>query len=224
MFVEGGGRPQPFRPAFQKFDASLPGAAGGKGERRGGDLSGGAVLSPLVVNLLGLMEQARQAREGRGFTDFHPPFWMYSQITEGANDFSPHWRRHAQSEAGRKWLQKAGINPDTINTRNEISDEGLRERQKFLSDIATAYGIAAYTQFTPRQKDQFRKELREQITVENIGNVTLNEHQRLVLTQLAAATETPVKPEQETYHFYTILQQPDITEEAMEQDPRYSTW
>lgn len=80
------------------------------------------------------------------------------------------------------------------------------------------------TSSPPRQKDRFREELRDQIRVENIGNVTLNEHQRQVLTQIAQATETPVNPDQETYHFYTVLKQPEITEEEMEQDQRYSTW
>ncbi|HLW02686.1 MAG TPA: hypothetical protein VKT82_28790 [Ktedonobacterales bacterium] len=223
MGIESGGKPQPFRPAFQQFEPGGTGAAG-NGERRGGDLSGGAVLSPIATDLVRLMREAQQTRRGRGFTDFYPQWWMYSQIVEGANDYSPRFRRRMQSESGRRGLRKAGINPDVLNSRQNISDGELRERQRFFSTIASAYGIAAYDQFTPRQKDQLRKELREQITVEGIGNVTLSEHQQQVLAQIASATETPVHPDQTTYHFYTVLQQPDITEEAMEKDPRYSTW
>jgi hypothetical protein len=224
MGIEGGGKPQPFRPAFQQFEPGGTGVAGRSGERRGGDLSGGAVISPLVVDLIRGMEQAREGIHRRGFTQFHPVFWMYDKICEMVADYSPRWRQYAQSEEGRRSLQKEGIDTHKINTWNGVSDEGLRERQQFFSDVATAYGIAAYDQFTPRQKNRFRKELRDQIKVENIGNVTLSEHQRQVLAQIAVATETPVNPAQETYHFYTILQQPDITEEAMRKDPRYSTW
>lgn len=229
------GRPaQPIQPVLQKFDAGLPGGAGrptqpnllqAGGERRQNTLSGGAVMSPLVANLVGLMEQAQQARERRGlFTEFYPQFWMYDKIVEVAGDYSPSWRRYVQSEEGSRSLREEGINPDNINTRDEISDAGLEERQQFFSDIATAYGIAAYDQFTPRQKNRFREILRNDITVLNIGDVTLNEHQRIVLSQIATTTNTPIDPTQETYHYYTILQQPNITEKEMEQDPRYNTW
>lgn len=181
-------------------------------------------MSPVVVHLVGLMKQAQLARIESGFTDFYPHWWMYSQIAEGANDYSPRWVRRGQSEAGRRSLQKEGINPDTLNLRSELNDGELQERQQFFSDIATAYGIAAYAQFTPRQKDQFRKELREDITNFDIGNVTLNEHQRQVLSQIATATSIQIDPTQETYQYSTILQQPNITKEELENDERFTTW
>ncbi|HEU5376682.1 MAG TPA: hypothetical protein VFV38_14700 [Ktedonobacteraceae bacterium] len=194
------------------------------GERKGNSLAGGAVMSPLAANLVGFMEQARQTRERQGFREFYPQWWMYTALSEGAGGFSPNWRNRVTSEEGKKRLQKEGININSINTREEISDEGLQEREQFFRDIATAYGIAAYAQLTPRQKGQLRKELREEIAVSNADTITLNEHQRQVLSQIASATETPLNPQQETYQYSTILQQPDITAEEMEKNPGYSTW
>ncbi len=171
------------------------------------------------------MEQARQAIERRGDTEFYPQFWMYDKIGEIVSDYSPEWRIYVQSEEGKRGLQKAGINTDNINLREKISDEGLEERQQFFRDIKWAYGIAAYLQFTLRQKDVFRENLRGWIqVVPNIGNVALNEQQRTVLTQIASATNTPVDPDQKIYHFDAVLSQPEITEEEMDEDPRYDTW
>src|SRR5207245_3297819 len=138
------------------------------------------------------------------------------------NDYSPFWRSYFKSEGGKRFARQEGLDP-YINLRSEISDEGLEERQQFFGDIATAYGIAAYRQFTPRQKHRFREILREDITNFNIGNVTLNEQQRELLTQIATANNKPIDPDQAEYHYYTVLTQPDITEKEMEEDPRYFT-
>lgn len=200
---------QPPKPVYQQF-----------GERSGNALSGSAVMSPVVVNLLGLMEQARQTVERRGFTEFYPPFWMYDKLLEVAAEYSPAWRERVKSESFQRFAQKVGINTDNINTRDEISDEGLEERQQFFGDLATAYGIAAYSRFTPRQKDRFRQYLREL----NIGSVTLSERQREVLGYITTATETPFNSNQTEYEFATVLTQPEITEREMEDDPRYNTW
>jgi hypothetical protein len=208
-------------PNFQQFEPVGTGTARlGSGERRGNVQQGGAVMHPLARNLIGLMEQARQARERRGFTEFYPPFWMYDKISYMVIDYSPDWRRRVLSGA----LEREGINTSNIDVRPELSDQDLEEREQFFRGIAKAYGIAAYSQFTPRQKNVFRDELRKNIRNLNIGNVTLTEQQRVVLQHIAEATNTPINPEQETYHYYTVLQQPDITEEEMREDPRYGTW
>jgi hypothetical protein len=214
-----GERYLPSQPAFQQFKAGLPGL--GSGERRESVQQGGAVMHPLALELVRLMEQARQKVLRRSeYSQFHPPFWMYDKISYMVIDYSPHWRRRVLSGA----LEREGINTDDIDVRPELSDQDLEARQQFFSGIATAYGIAAYQQFTPMQKNQFREELRGDIREFNIGNVTLTEQQRVVLQHIAEATNTPINPEQETYHYYTVLQQPDITEEEMREDPRYGTW
>src|SRR6266536_2251161 len=76
------------------------------------------------------------------------------------------------------------IETDNINLRPELSDEELEERQQFFWDIQRAYGIAAYSQFAPRQKNVFREELQQDRRELNIGNVTLSEPQRQVLIQI----------------------------------------
>jgi hypothetical protein len=208
-------------PNFQQFEPVGTGTARlGSGERRGSDLSGNAVMPPLVMNLVRLMEQARQEVLRRGSIEFYPPFWMYNKIAEITNDYSPHWRRRVLSGA----LEQEGINTGNIDIRPELSDQDLDERQLFFGDIAKAYGITAYSQFTPRQKHRFREELREDIREFNIGNVILNKQQRKVLVYIATATNIPINPDQETYHYYTVLQQPDITEKERKEDRRYFTW
>jgi len=192
-------------------------------ESTGSDLARNTPLPPIAANLVRLMEQAREERQEQGYTEFYPQWWMYTKGLELVNDYSPYWRRRVQSEGFQRLAQKEGIHVEDINLRSEISDEGLEERQQFFRDIATAYGIAAYAEFTPRQKNRFREELREDIQDLNIGNVTLNEQQRELLTQIGTATNTPIDPDQEEYHYYTVLTQPDITEEEMENDPRYNT-
>lgn len=104
----------------------------------------------------------------------------------------------------------------------EMGDRNDEVRHAIV-DVHRAYGIAAYSQFTPRQKDQLRQNLRSNITTLNIGSVTLNEQQRELLTQIAIATNTPIDPDQEEYQYSTVLMQLDIAEEEMEQDPRYNT-
>jgi hypothetical protein len=183
-----------------------------------------AVINPIAANLVRLMEQARQARERRGFTEFYPPFWMYDRIGLVVAEYSPSWRRRVQSEEFQRFAQKEGINIDDINLRSEISDEGLEERQQFFSSIQLAYGIVAYPQFTPCQKNVFREELRETIRISNTGNVNLNEPQRELLTQIAIATKTAIDPDQGMYDFDTVLKQPEITKEEMLENPRYDTW
>jgi hypothetical protein len=178
----------------------------------------------LVGNLRALIEQARLNRERREFSEFYPQWWMYDRIGLTIAEYSPEWRRWVQSEAGQRQSQEMGIDTNDINPRNEISDEGLAERQDFFRAIKWAYGIAAYPQFTPRQKDAFRGELRDWIRVADIGSITLNEHQRQILSHIAAATDTPIDTDQTEYHFYTVLRQPDITEKEMQEDPRYATW
>ena len=216
--VEG----RPGQEAHQQFKAGLPGNSGG--ERGGSDQSKKTVISPLAANLISLMEQARQNVLQRGSSEFYPQFWMYDKISSIINDYSPDWRRRVQSEGFRRFAERTGINIDDINLRSELSDNELEERQQFFRDIATAYGIAAYSQFTLMQKDQFRGELRENIRYSNIANVTLTEQQRVVLQHIASATDTPVDPYQEEYCFDTVLIQPEITEEEMLIDPRYDTW
>src|SRR5207248_3133907 len=137
--VEG----RPGQEAYQQFKAGLPGNT--SGERRGSDQSKNTLISPLAANLIQLMEQARQARERRGFTEFYPPFWMYDKISNIVNDYSPHWRRRVISE--KETLQEEGISTDNINLRPELSDEELEVRQQFFCDIQLAHGIAAYPQF-----------------------------------------------------------------------------
>src|SRR6266496_983698 len=151
--VEG----RPGQEAHQQSEAGLPGNS--SGERRGSDQSKNTLTSPLAANLVRLMEQARQAIERRGFTEFYPPFWMYDKIGEVIGDYSPHWRRRVINE--KEALQKEGIDTDNINLRPELSDEELEERQQFFWDIQRAYGIAAYSQFAPRQKNVFREELQQ---------------------------------------------------------------
>jgi len=194
------------------------------GETSGSDSSKNVVITPIAANLVRLMAQARQDVERRGSTEFYPQWWMYDKISQVVSFNSPHWRRRVQSEEFQRFAQRLGINTSNINLRSEISDEELEERQHFFRDIATAYGIAAYSQFTPRQKDQFREELREEITELNFGNVTLNEQQRELLRDITTATNTPFNPNYEEYHFATVLNKPDITEEEMQEDPRYDTW
>jgi hypothetical protein len=192
-------------------------------ESTGSDLARNAPMPPIAANLVRLMEQAREERQRQGYTEFYPHWWMYTKSYEVVAEYSPAWRRRVQSEGFQRFAQNAGINIEDINLRSEISDEELEARQQFFRDIFTAYGIAAYQEFTPRQKDRFREILREDITEFNIGNVTLNEQQRELLTHIGIATSTPIDPDQETYHYYTVLTQPDITEEEMKQDPRYDT-
>ena len=216
--VEG----SPGQEAYQQFKAGLPGNS--SGERRGSDHSKNTLTSPLAANLVSLMEQARQNVLQRGSSEFYPQFWMYDKISGIVNDYSPDWRRRVQSEGFRRFAQRTGINIHDINLRSELSDNELEERQQFFRDIANAYGIAAYLQFTPMQKDQFRGELRENIRYSDIANVTLTEQQRVVLQYIASATDTPVDPDQEKYSFDTVLTQPEITEEEMLKDPRYDTW
>ena len=203
IFVEGENRPggEPFA------------------EGSGGDLSRNGPMSPIAANLVRLMYQAQEARQAQGYTEFYPQWWMYTTSYEIISEYSPSWRRRVLSGA----LETEGITTDTIDVRPELSDQDLEARQQFFRDIFTAYGIAAYSQFTPRQKDRFREILREDITEFNIGNVTLNEQQRELLTHIGIATNTPIDPDQETYHYYTVLTQPEITEEEMELDPRYDT-
>src|SRR5258708_28540974 len=102
------------------------------GETSGSDQSKNTVISPLAANLVRLMEQARLARERRGFAEFYPPFWMYDKIDMISQDYSPEWRIHVQSEGFKSFAQRAGINTDTINLRNELSDDELVERQQFF--------------------------------------------------------------------------------------------
>ena len=109
----------------------------------------------------------------------------------------------------------------------EVSVEmGIRnaEVRNAIADVSTAYGIAAYPQFTPRQKDQFRTNLRQDIQTLNIGSVALNGQQRELLQHLTTATNTPINPDQAEYDYNTVLAQPEITEEEMAKDPRYNTW
>ena len=218
------GQARPFGlPNFQQFgERSTPGTPGYRsGERRGSIQQGGAVMPPLARNLIGLLEQERQRVLSRSeYSQFSPQWWMFNKILEVGNDYSPHWRRRVLSGE----LEKEGIDVGNINVRPELSDQELDQRQRFFTDIQTAYGIAAYPQFTPKQKNRFREELREEIRDFNIGNVTLTEQQRVVLQHIAAATNTPIDPHQETYHYYTVLQQPDITKAEMRADPRYSAW
>ncbi len=216
--VEG----RPGQEAHQQFKAGLPGNS--SGEQRGSDQSKNTLISPLAANVVRLMEQTRQAIERRGDTEFYPQFWMYDKILSIVNDYSPDWRRRVQSEGFRRFAQKTRNNINDINLRGELSDNELEERQQFFRDIATAYGIAAYSQFTPMQKDQFRDELKEDLRNSNIGTVILTEQQRVVLQHIATTTNTLVDPDQEEYDFDTVLIQPEITEEEMDEDPRYDTW
>ena len=193
------------------------------GETSGSDSSKNVVITPIAANLVRLMAQARQDVERRGSTEFYPQWWMYDKISQVVSFYSPHWRRRVQSEEFQRFAQRLGINTSNINLRSEISDEELEERQHFFRDIATAYGIAAYSQFTPRQKDQFRENLRLDSRELNISSVTLNEQQREILSHIGTATNTPIDPDQEEYQYATILTQPEITEEELEQDPRYNT-
>lgn len=158
-------------------------------ESTGSDLARNTPLPPIAANLVRLMEQAREARQEQGLSEFYPQWWMYTNIVE------------VTAEMGG---------------RNGVVFDAL-------FDVSRAYGITAYSQFTPRQKDQFRENLRLDIRDLNIGSVTLNEHQREILTHIGTATNTPIDPDQAEYHYATILTQPDITEEEMEQDPRYNT-
>ncbi len=155
----------------------------------GSDLARNIPLPPIAANLVQLMEQAREARQEQGLTEFYPQWWMYTRSLEVAVE---------------------------MGERND-------EVRHMIADISTAYGIAAYPQFTPRQKDQFRQNLRLDIRDLNIGSVTLNERQREILIQIGTATNTPIDPDQAEYQYATILTQPDITEAEMEQDPRYNT-
>jgi hypothetical protein len=98
------------------------------------------------------------------------------------------------------------------------------EVRNAIADVSTAYGIAAYRQFTPRQKDQLRTNLRRDRQTLHIGSVTLNEQQRDLLQYVATATNTPIDPDQSEYDYSTVLAQPEITKEQMEKDPRYNTW
>lgn len=189
-------------------------------ERSGGDLSGGAAMSPLVMNLVRLMGQERERAYNRS-RGFYPSWWMYNKIRDITMDYSPEWRGYVKSEKGRKSLQAGRIDPDSINTWDNISDEGLNERQDFFDEINWAYGIAAYPQFTPMQKNSFRDNLQRWKKNINIDSVTLTEQQRQVLSQIATATETPIDPDQQEYRFSTVLQQPDITDEEMIKDPRF---
>ena len=171
------------------------------------------------------MEQARLARERRGFAEFYPPFWMYDKIDMISQDYSPEWRIHVQSEGFKSFAQRAGINTDTINLRNELSDDELVERQQFFRVVQWVYGIAAYPQFTPAQKNEFREELRRSIERGIIPDqLTPTELQRQLLTDITTATGTPFNSDQEEYHVSTVLNQPEITEEEILEDPRYDTW
>jgi hypothetical protein len=105
----------------------------------------------------------------------------------------------------------------------EMGDRNAEVRNA-IADVSTAYGIAAYPQFTPRQKDQLRTNLRQDIRRLHIGSVTLNEQQRELLQHIATATSTPIDPDQTEYEYTTILAQLEITAEEMERDPRYNTW
>ncbi len=217
--VEG----RPGQEAHQQFKAGLPGNS--SGERKESDQSKNALISPLAANLVRLMEQARQERERRGFTDFYPPFWMYDRIDIVRQDYSPKWRIHVQSEEFKRFAQREGINTDNINSRNELSDEELVERQQFFKVTQWVYGIAAYPQFTPAQKNEFRKELRRATELCIIpDHLTPTELQRQLLTDITTATNTLFNPDQEEYHVSTVLNQPEITEEEMLEDPRYGTW
>jgi hypothetical protein len=125
---------------------------------------------------------------------------------QGLTEFYPNW-----------WMYTNIVEVTAeMGGRNDVVFEAL-------FDVSRAYGIAAYQQFTPRQKDQFRENLRLDIRDLNIGSVTLNEQQREILTHIGTATNTPIDPDQVEYQYATILTQPDITEEEMEQDPRYNT-
>ena len=146
-------------------------------------------MPPIAANLVQLMEQARQAREMQGLTEFYSQWWMYTKSLEVAVEMG--------------------------NRNNEV--------RHAIADVQTAYGIAAYQEFTPRQKNRFREVLREDTHRLNNGSVILNEQQRELLTQIAIATSIPINPEQEEYHSSTVLAQPEITEEEIEQDPRYNT-
>src|SRR5947199_7187208 len=83
---------------------------------------------------------------------------------QGYTEFYPQWWMYTKS------LEVAV----EMGNRND-------EVRHMIADISTAYGIAAYPQFTPRQKDQFRENLRLDIRDLNIGSVTLNERQREIL-------------------------------------------
>ncbi|SRR6266487_688828 len=98
------------------------------------------------------------------------------------------------------------------------------EVRNAIADVSTAYGIAAYPQFTPRQKDQLRTNLRRDIRTLHMGSVTLNKQQRELLQHVATATNTPIDPDQAAYDYHTVLTQPEITKEEMAKDPRYNTW
>ncbi len=105
----------------------------------------------------------------------------------------------------------------------EMGDRNAEVRNA-IADVSTAYGIAAYPQFTPRQKDQLRKNLWQDVRTLNIGSITLNEQQRELLQHIATATNTPIDPDQTEYDYSTVLTQPEITKEEMAKDPRYNTW
>jgi hypothetical protein len=98
------------------------------------------------------------------------------------------------------------------------------EVRNAIADVSTAYGIAAYPQFTPRQKDQLRTNLWRHIRTLHVESVTLNGQQRELLYHIATATNTPIDPDQTAYEYNTVLTQPEITQEEMEQDRRYNTW
>jgi hypothetical protein len=98
------------------------------------------------------------------------------------------------------------------------------EVRNAIVDVSTAYGLAVYPQFTPRQKDQFRENLRQDIRTLNIGSITLNDQQRVLLQHIATATDTPIDPDQTEYNYNSVLSQPEITEEEMKKDCRYNTW
>jgi len=125
---------------------------------------------------------------------------------QGYTEFYPQWWMYTKS----------------LEVAVEMGDRNDEVRHT-IADISTAYGVAAYAQFTPRQKDQFRENLRLDRRELSISSVTLNEQQREILSHIGTATNTPIDPDQEEYQYATILTQPEITEEELEQDPRYNT-
>ena len=214
---------RPGQETHQQCKAGLPGNS--SGEQRGSDQSKNTFISPLVVNLVRYMELARQTRERRGFTDFYPPFWMYDSLDKIRQDYSPEWRMHVQSEAFSRFAQRTGVNPDNIQLRNELSDDELAERQQFFTVVQWVYGIAAYPQFTPAQKNEFREELKRARELGIIPDQLIpTEPQRQLLTDITTATNTQFHPDQEEYHVAMVLNQPEITEEELVEDSRYDTW
>jgi len=138
----------------------------------------------------------------------------------------------ALMEQAREGVQRRGfsefdppfwMHDKLIEVAGEMGDRN-DEVRRAIYELSTAYGIAAYSQFSPMQKNRFRENLRSQIRARNIGSVTLSERQRELLGYITAATDTPFDPNQTEYQYSTVLTQPDITEEEMEEDPRYNTW